>query len=264
MVAVATGFARPDARERAQTRRCAADVRWASMNRCPSGERTPNSFIPHASSTRSLTISALTAVTGVIGVDVVDFEIRDVTVIANVARARSVRAVAQHELDGTRSAEHPVARVRIVGLAPDDVVIPARQAGRSLHGEYRVGCEDLHGGQPVLERRRPRRAFRAISLYAGHWNVLAHSCRGAARPEHGTQDWLGRNWFGRCAEGVIRRGGHRPASREDQEDGSRTPGSFWVSRLKRGKDEDGVETKRSREVLARRAVLNPRRQCPAA
>jgi hypothetical protein len=86
------------------------------------------------------------------GVDIIHTQIRDVTVIAELSRARHVRASAEHEGDRAGTTEPPVARGHVVDLAAEDVPIPRTGTVKIMNRKNWIRAGDPH--DTILTRER--------------------------------------------------------------------------------------------------------------
>jgi hypothetical protein len=86
-------------------------------------------------------------------VDVVDAEVRDVAVIAELARGGNVRTSAEHEGDLARATEPPIARVNVIEFAPEDVAIPRAGPVQIMDRQNRGGARDPHESIVAMMRR---------------------------------------------------------------------------------------------------------------
>ena len=94
----------------------------------------------------------------VVFVDVLNGQVRNVTVVTEGRRRKDIGATTQHECHGSRSAERPVAWVRVSPLAAEHASEPSSGLVQIMDGKNRVRTQDLHRVSVPRDRRTLRRA----------------------------------------------------------------------------------------------------------
>jgi hypothetical protein len=114
------------------------------MKRCPSGDRKPISRRPQGSSVGAFRTSACSEIARMVIAHVLDAQVCQVTVVPELGRRNDLRAPTQHECDGSRSAERPVARVGVAPLTAEHASEPKRGSVQVMHGKNRIRAYELH------------------------------------------------------------------------------------------------------------------------
>jgi hypothetical protein len=99
-------------------------------------------------------------------INVIDAQIRDIAVIAKLARGGNVGAATKHEHHLARATKPPIARVNVIELAPEDVAIPRTGPTKVMDGQNRIRARDLHAEDSDATRLQTLRATVARSTSA--------------------------------------------------------------------------------------------------
>jgi hypothetical protein len=84
-------------------------------------------------------------------INIIHAQVRDIAVIAELARIGYVRTPAEHERHLARTTEPPVARVHIIDLAAENLLVPRTGPVKVVNSKDRVRADEPHS--TILRRR---------------------------------------------------------------------------------------------------------------